>query len=506
MGTASRTVAGEGVQLCVFDSRRGHREGDEHDKILFFFPADCTLPTQLSVVGLSDGLITFTRTFSPEAACEVIEADRHSHVFYQAEPDIWMVMVLEKSNDLDPVRRTGSLQQLLMEVHSLFVMFFGTLRSLLEKHPDGAVARSYLYFFIMDYLSDFLVGKKLQMPSFYDCLKERGTVEMLSLSRETAIEIQLLIRLLESSSTANGPCTSVVLFHDLMVSSTLSPVDTANLFTYAGLRLIPSAVSSGSNSWSYLRKGTASSPVNTSSLSLNSRSILEDQYRLHDTSPSRPIERYVVPRPLQRDKWRKGKDGFLVTDAWGAEVGSLVVMPPKVWLHQAGEYMHLLVHQYKNLTIILLVPVSSLVNGEQGISLMKQQLIEMATLQILKVEEKLSRDWGGINAYHVRGYRYLLLDEDINTSRASPPGKVATLSKGSLLALSKLREQVDWEKKRTKWDDPGNDKDLEVCIRANNNSWIVARLTRGKELYIVLEKAGETLLYASDALMKFSDR
>lgn len=31
--------------------------------------------------------------FSPEAACEVIEAERHSHVFYEAEPDIWMVMV-----------------------------------------------------------------------------------------------------------------------------------------------------------------------------------------------------------------------------------------------------------------------------------------------------------------------------------------------------------------------------------------------------------------------------
>lgn len=33
------------------------------------------------------------RLFSPEAACEVIEAERHSHVFYEAEPDIWMVMV-----------------------------------------------------------------------------------------------------------------------------------------------------------------------------------------------------------------------------------------------------------------------------------------------------------------------------------------------------------------------------------------------------------------------------
>lgn len=41
-----------------------------------------------------DGLTSIIcRIFSPEAACEVIEAERHSHVFYQAEPDIWMVMV-----------------------------------------------------------------------------------------------------------------------------------------------------------------------------------------------------------------------------------------------------------------------------------------------------------------------------------------------------------------------------------------------------------------------------
>lgn len=33
------------------------------------------------------------RLFSPEAACEVIEAERHSHVFHEPEPDIWMVMV-----------------------------------------------------------------------------------------------------------------------------------------------------------------------------------------------------------------------------------------------------------------------------------------------------------------------------------------------------------------------------------------------------------------------------
>jgi hypothetical protein len=48
---------------------------------------------------------------------------------------------------------------------------------------------------------------------------------------------------------------------------------------------------------------------------------------------------------------------------------------------------------------------------------------------MLKVEEKLSKGWGGENAYHVSGYRYLLVDGDRDVSRASPPGKVTTLTK-----------------------------------------------------------------------------
>lgn len=153
-----------------------------------------------------------------------------------------------------------------------------------------------------------------------------------------------------------------------------------------------------------------------------------------------------------------------------------------------------------------------------------------ASAKISKVEEKLSKGWGGENAYHVSGYRYLLVDNDMEVSRASPPGKVATLAKvkqtshqsytaifmslrnqkcikltkfsqESLLALNKLREEVDLEKSRAK-----QEKDMEISIRAKNNAWVIARLTRGKELYMALEKASETLLDATDSVQRFSNR
>lgn len=74
MGLSSVATGNETIKFSIFDLRRGQHEGQELDKILFFFPADLSFATQLSVIGLSEGLITFTRIFSPEAACEVIEA------------------------------------------------------------------------------------------------------------------------------------------------------------------------------------------------------------------------------------------------------------------------------------------------------------------------------------------------------------------------------------------------------------------------------------------------
>ncbi|KAL0699550.1 hypothetical protein Bca4012_055672 [Brassica carinata] len=497
---ASMSSGDESLRLCVFDLRRGQTEGQELDKILFFHPPELDVSTQLSVTGLSEGLITFTRLFSPDAACEVIEAERHSHVFFEAEPDIWMVMVVEKNKDTGAIWRIDALRGMLKEVHSLFVMFHGSVRALLEKEPTGGLTRAQLYPFITDYLStfqkrsrsedcccDLFVGKKLQLPNFRETtLSERGTVQMLTLSKDTALEVQSLVQVLDSCG-GNLRCHTMILFQDLLVSTTLSPNDTVNLFTFAVMRLTSQALSSDASSWSYLRKGTGSSEA-------SSRST---------PAPLGSDNMHSVIRPLQNDKWTKGKDGFLVTDIWGLETGgSPDSTIPAVWLQQTQERVYLLAYQYKSLTLLLLLSTTVILNGDLSVSDVKQQVIEQASLRIMKIEEKISRGWGGENAYHVKGYRYLVVDSGLEVSRASPSGKVATLAKESLLALNKLREEVDLEKSRAK----RQERDLEICIRAKNNAWVITRVTRGKELYMALEKASDTLLDATDAVGRFSNR
>ena len=147
-----------------------------------------------------------------------------------------------------------------------------------------------------------------------------------------------------------------------------------NLFTYAVLRLTPRALSSGSKSWSYLRKGTAAH-VATASILEPYGTVAEQFYASRNTFPTRDGG-YHVTRPLCHDKWSKGKDGFLVTDLWGMEASTSVPVTPTVFLRQTEESMYICCHQHKTLTVLLLVPVSSMLNGEQGVSVLKQQLLE----------------------------------------------------------------------------------------------------------------------------------
>lgn len=155
--------------------------------------------------------------------------------------------------------------------------------------------------------------------------------------------------------------------------------DTINLFTYAVLRLSPRALPSAVSSWSYLRKGNVSSHAATGSISANSGAVLDQFYRSHNSS-SAGDPGYNVARPLQPDKWTKGKDGFLVSGIWNTDAGSSTPTIPTIWLQQTGERMYLCVFQHRNLTLILLIPVTSIPNGEQAISIVKQQVLENVSL------------------------------------------------------------------------------------------------------------------------------
>jgi hypothetical protein len=64
-----------------------------------------------------------------------------------------MVMVVEKAKEVEEEVRAAALEAVLKEAHELFVMFYGSIRALLHKHPAGDVARSCLHAFMPDYFA-----------------------------------------------------------------------------------------------------------------------------------------------------------------------------------------------------------------------------------------------------------------------------------------------------------------------------------------------------------------
>ncbi|KAI5063812.1 hypothetical protein GOP47_0020482 [Adiantum capillus-veneris] len=470
------------LQLCVFDTSRGQCDGHELDKILFFYPTDCPLAAQLSLIGLGEGLITFTKIFSPDAPCDVIDSERRLHVLFQPEQGLWMIMVLDKRKENSEIGRTHALQAVLREAHGLFTLFYGSLKALLSNNPSGDIARSCLHAFLPDYLADLLTGKKLLMMSSHFALQERGSVQMTALDRGTALEVQSLIDLLQSWFGSGRICHTLLLFQDLLVSSTLSPEDAAYLFTYARMRLTPAAISATSSGHS-LKK----SP-------------------LREDSGDQGLEVFT-PRPLQRDKWWRDHDGFLITDAWGVEAQGMSAIIPTVWLHQSSEEcMQLVAYQHKQLTVIMLISVVHLAADIDGSHVLRNQVVDKASNRLSVLEERISRDWGGINANHVPGYRYLWVDHDSRVSKASPGSKITTLTKDSLLSLDKVRAEIDAAKARSDRKDPAQFRELETCVRTRSNAWVVVRIRGSHELYIVLERASETLLLTAEATEKFSRR
>lgn len=119
------------------------------------------------------------RIFSPDSPCQLMQAEGHCHIFFNCEPDIWMVMVsfvliylqvywkvqvagaiysglnqvIEKSKDGEEEVRVGAMEAMLKEAHDLFAMFFGSIRGLLQKQLAGDLARSFLHAFFPDYLA-----------------------------------------------------------------------------------------------------------------------------------------------------------------------------------------------------------------------------------------------------------------------------------------------------------------------------------------------------------------
>ena len=231
-------------------------------QIMFYYPASATIDEQLGDVGLCEGLINFTRTFSPNKPCRAVHTDLVRQVLWEPEPSIWLVLVVKRARP--PKRDSDSygdddlssqvLDAVLRNAYQMLRLFHGTMHRIAnEKGADGL--RRTLALVMPSYISTlppiskldlaFCLGAHLQtLPASHRAITltaprvgPPGGVRYFPVDRNTFLSLQSFFHLAQQDfpSVRFGIC----LYQDLLVWSSLpNAIDINALYTYLVLHVM----------------------------------------------------------------------------------------------------------------------------------------------------------------------------------------------------------------------------------------------------------------------------
>ena len=250
--------------------------------------------------------------------------------------------------------------------------------------------------------------------------------------------------------------------------------DTYATYRYAARCLLPAVVAAAAKRGKQTAEPPASPP-----------------FRAGDWRPGSDGARRCCPKRLPNARAQSflAIAGFLEADGGGD------ASPVTLHVDGGDTRCELCVLQRDSLTLLLLLRP-----GAAPDAATRAQLAAVAELRLPRLVKLLTSTAGSLNRWHVPGYRYLHLDRATLATRASPESKVATLAPESLAALAQLRAYLDERGGAT-----GGTQEHEICIRTLHDAWVVMRRGRGRELFVILERAGDTLLEASEATDRFCE-
>lgn len=231
--------------LTIFDTRRGQCEGEEHEKLLSFFPTTAPVHVRTSIVGLAQAVASFATTLTEDdTRFRTMVAEQNKWVMWECEPAIWVLAVVRKAW-AGSTCTDAAFKQLLTSVYGVFVLLHGRLSTLLEQDATGFSVRRVLQPLLDE------VGHRLLRP---EAREHAGlanplgphhpeAVPLLSTSHPTFLAVQCLVNQLLISSFFGTRLvhSALVLWGGMPLWSTLGSDDTAALTTLAAKALAPAA-------------------------------------------------------------------------------------------------------------------------------------------------------------------------------------------------------------------------------------------------------------------------
>ncbi|XP_074648417.1 vacuolar fusion protein CCZ1 homolog [Tubulanus polymorphus] len=224
----------------IFNSTYAPKEGEEENKIMFYFPPATDIDTKIKDIGLCEAVIKFTETFS-DKPCQSVHSQKRRQIFYEPEKDFWMVMTVnipttEKIKDGQPHTeyleddvQDHIYESVLKQAYKMFRLFMGSFYSVCKKGNVQSLKQRFDHFF-----SRYLLTLKLNTCDLLDVF---NGIHFLPLDKNTYLQIQCFINNLEA--TFPQIHYSAFLYNDQLVWSGLEQEDMRIMYKYLTTSLFP---------------------------------------------------------------------------------------------------------------------------------------------------------------------------------------------------------------------------------------------------------------------------
>jgi hypothetical protein len=181
---------------------------------------------QKDLCGIAEGLIAFSRDFSPETACESVHCAQNRYAFSQPEKGWWMVIVVKNptivSRDAKGVATTtfleeeledSVLQAILGRCYSLYSLFNSSFHSTAKSSGMDAL-RLKLHLFMSYFLPTIRFSQLIYFTDIHG-------FQFLPVDRVSFLTIQYIMGLLMRNFHTNGQGSGVIKNAALLYNSKL---------------------------------------------------------------------------------------------------------------------------------------------------------------------------------------------------------------------------------------------------------------------------------------------
>ncbi|KAG8228318.1 hypothetical protein J437_LFUL007036 [Ladona fulva] len=204
------------INFYVVNTNLSYAEGEEEKKILYFWPPETDLDTQMKNVGLSEAIIKFTETFNPGKPCEALHTQKTRQLYHNPEKGFWIVMTI----NLPLVTRSASNSYsggttlvwgeeevqdrvflgVLRHAYRTFCLFSGSFTSLVEKGRSKVLNKGagdvddhyYLLRSRLDHFFSLYLNQSLRL-NHADLLEVFQGVSFLPLDRRSFLRVRCFL-------------------------------------------------------------------------------------------------------------------------------------------------------------------------------------------------------------------------------------------------------------------------------------------------------------------------